>query len=305
MSEILQLKTLVTAHEFGSIENIEAKVFKVIQNSYSGSKVYLADSSLGFEVAVKHSIHPDGINHEWLGLLAAVSEDIPTQTPVALAEHNDDRVLVTKLIEGRNLSTFIENDSKFKIQNKLGKIVRKMHTNVKLAEDNVNIRPFEYYDKLLARWKTISLFNNDISHLIINSLANNMKEDSQGKKPVFTHHDIHDGQVFVSNPPNDDSIRLIDFENWRADSYLSEIGMYLFHSVRLESADEGFKQFIDGYKAGEYLTESEKEIILFNLLFISMRAVAYFSEYQTNYLPTALTTHQNILRYINQEKLWK
>ena len=73
----------------------------------------------------------------------------------------------------------------------------------------------------------------------------------------------------------------------------------------MDKVGGNFDKFLNGYLKSAYLTETEKSIMAFYLLFISARAIEYFQNTKSRYLEKAVDTHNKILRYTDEERLWK
>lgn len=285
--------------------NIKFRVFREFITPFTGSNILFATTESGISVAIKISNKKGGVEREWIGLNKAYEAGIPTPTPIALAEDQKGvPVLITQKIEGEHLY-FHQNDQ---IKRELGKIVRFMHRNTKIDGEEWNrneISDFSYFDHYVFQWlqgPTQSLNRNSLTQTFLRKFEDAMEEYYKTASPVFTHGDLHDGQVLLRQNNN---LVLIDFENWEENTWLGELGGYLFHSIRTERGLSGLKEFVDGYLGGGKLKEREKSALMFYILFISANAVSYFQRKRSAYFETALTNHEKVLQFIDEERIWK
>lgn len=305
MKEGLVLTPIELCEKKLSDPGVRYRVLKQIITPLARNHILFAITESGYEVVIKILSRKGGAEREWVGLKKAYDADVPTPKPLILARFENGRLAVaTEKFEGENL--YFHPDSELKKQ--LGKIIRLMHkeTVIDNQEWEQSGKPnFIYYDRYLLSWlqgPIKELQNGSKTFSLLEKSIEAMRRHCKTMSPVFTHNDLHDGQVFVKENGN---LLLVDFEEWKEESFLTEAAHYLFHSIRTDRAPEGFAEFMRGYLETSSLSENEKLVLIFNLLFISARALDYFYTRKHPYLEKAKTNHQKILNYVEQEKLWK
>lgn len=305
MKEQLILRPIESRKDSFTDFELRFNVLRQILSPFTGSSVLFATTESGFEVAIKISVREGGTEREWLGLNKVYTAGVPVPEPLVLARDEEwNLMLILEKIEGEKLLY----NPKSELRYQLGQIVRKMHKRVPIDNEEWakgGKSDFTYYDRHLFYWlgsPIKELAANSRTQVLLVGFADAMKNYCRGVMPVFTHHDIHDGQVFVRE---NGELTLFDFENWQEEGWLSELAHYLFHSIRTERAASGFREFVKGYLKASAFTENERSALIFQLLFTSARAVDYFSRYKQSYLKTALNNHRKVLGYIDQERLWK
>lgn len=304
MKERLAFVPLESREEDKSSSELMFDVSKEIIMPFTGSRILFATTETGFRVVIKISKRENSAEREWVGLNKVYDAGVPVPQPLLLAQdERGNKALISQRIKGKNLF-FHPNDQ---IKHQLGQIIRVMQEQTAI-EGNEWLKDgkpdFSYYDRYLFYWlrgPVEGLRSGSKTQVLLEKFTDSMKDYCDEVLPVFTHQDIHDGQVLIK----DGKPILIDFEDWKEDGPLSEIAHYLFHSIRCQRPAEGFRNFIKGYLDSGKLSENEKSVLMFYLLFISARAVNYFNYYGHSYLKTAEITHQKILDYVDQEKLWK
>lgn len=288
------------------VDFIELKMGEKRPIPFTGSEIIFAATNSGKKAVVKIPFNNNDAQREWVGLKAAHLADIRVPTPIALINFQDDRLaIVSGFIEGENLYDNPNPNAKIKV----GNLIKKMHQNTKvdgLDWKSSERNTFAYYDKHIFSWTSgeleeFQIDNRTIS--LLNKFTDTMADFCISAKPVFNHNDLHDGQIIIDSKGNPN---IMDFGNWIEESWMNDISYHLFHLVRTERVKaENFTNFLKGYLGNERLTESEKSILAFYLLFISTRALSYFHKRKSSYLPTAKENHLKILSFLEDEEIWK
>lgn len=305
MKEGLVLTPIEFCEEKLSDPGTRYYVLEQIITPLARNHILFAITESGYEVVIKIPSRKGGAEREWVGLKKAYDAGVPTPKPLTLARFENDKLaVVTEKFKGKKLYFYSTNE----IKRRLGQTIRLMHKETVISgqEWEQGGKPnFIYYDHYLQSWlkgHIDELQHNSKTSLLLERFAEAMKRHCRTASPVFTHNDLHDGQVFIKE--NGDLL-LVDFEEWKEESFLTEVAYYLFHSIRTDRAPEGFAEFMRGYLETSSLSENEKLVLIFNLLFISARALDYFYTRKHPYLEKAKINHQKTLNYIEQEKLWK
>lgn len=305
MKEKLVLTPVELREEKLSDPGVRYRVLEQIITPLARNHILFATTESDYEVVIKIPSRKDGVEREWVGLKKAYDAGVPTPKPLILARLENGRLaIVTEKFEGENFY-FHPNEG---IKQRLGQIVRLMHKKVVINGHEwrqSGKSSFAYYDRHLFSWLSRSIEElkpGSKTFSLLEKFAEAMREHCKAVSPVFTHNDLHDGQVFIKE---DGGLLLVDFEEWREESFLTEVAYYLFHSIRTDRAPEGFAEFMRGYLETPSLSENEKLVLIFNLLFISARALNYFYVHGHPYLEKAKINHQKILNYTEQEKIWK
>lgn len=267
---------------------------------FSGDRLVFATTESGLQIVAKIS-QPEKSRREWMGLLTAYYASVPSPQPLLLGQIDEQHsALISSRIIGRNM--FYSSD--LGLRHKLGKIVKSMHEQATAKGNEWLISgksDFSYYDRKMDLWAR-EIVIDQTTHPLLAQLSIHAPNYITKTLPVFNHNDIHDGQAIIENSGR---IVLIDFGNWCEDTPLNDIAFYLFHCIRNNKDINYFVSFIDGYLGTSKLTDEEKTVILFELLFISTRAVEYFARRKSGYLDTAKETHKRVLAYIEDETLFK
>lgn len=305
MKEGLVLTPIELCEEKLSSPEVRYRVLKQIITPLAGNNILFAVTESGYEIVIKIPSRKGGAEREWVGLKKAYNAAVPTPKPLILARSENGRLaVVTERFEGENLYFYPNNE----IKRRLGQMIGLMHKGIVIDghEWRRSGKPnFVYYDRYLSFWlqgPIEELQSGSKTNLLLEKFAEAMREHCKTVSPVFTHNDLHDGQVFIKENGN---LLLVDFEEWREESFLTEVAYYLFHSIRTNRAPEGFAEFVRGYLETPSLSENDKLVLMFNLLFISARALNYFYVHGHPYLEKAKINHQKILNYTEQEKIWK
>ena len=288
-----------------SVSQIELDIDRRSVALFTRNTILFGSTKSGIQTTVKISTNRNGAMNEWEGLNMTYDVGMPVPEPYALAKNSDGvQVLISQKVDGELLHTNSQTGKRYD----LGQIVSFMHNKVGINAENWKSsgKPdFSYYENLLNKYLKSSL--NELktgseTHTILNKFVNVMSYYCKTTTPVFNHNDLHDGQIIVK--PNQKLV-LLDFENWKEETQLNEISYYLFHLIKDGSVNRNFDKFINGYLKSYRLTDTEKSVMTFYLLFISARAIDYFKNTGSKYLQKALETHKKVLRYTNDERLWK
>lgn len=273
---------------------------------FTGGEIIHAETDAGEKVIVKKTAHNQQAEHEWLGLKIAHSTGISVPVPIALINYTSDHLaIVSTQIDGENLYYFPNQE----IKNEIGRQVKVMHQMA--GVDGRSWRSserstFVYYDRYIFNWskgEIGELRAGSDSLQLLQSLSVAAEQFCKSTNPTFNHNDLHDGQIIVSK---DGKPTIIDFGNWLEEAWLNEVGYHLFHLIRTDRAGTNdFANFLEGYLGGRKLSDTEKSNLAFYLVFISSRALSYFYKNNNPYLPTARETHGKVLKYLDDEKLWK
>lgn len=273
---------------------------------YTKSEIFVATIDFGEKIAIKQSSNSENVLHEWKGLKTAWIANVSVPTPIALVSYTGDSLaMVSKFIEGDVL--FFNPNSDIEIE--VGKQIKTLHDHA-LVDGNIwkssERNTFVYYDKFITNWRAQefeSKRSKSTTVSLLDKFAVSAIDLCLNGKPVFNHNDLHDGQIIV----NENKIPIIiDFGNWTEETWLNELGFNLFHCIRTDRLQiDNFTKFLNGYLGTEKLSETEKTTLAFYLLFISARALNYFKDRQSSYLPIAEDTHAKVLEYIKSEKIWK
>ncbi|MCK4822829.1 phosphotransferase [bacterium] len=300
-----QLFSTIDYHKENNLPSeINTEILKEITIPFTGSEILFAQMESGKNVVIKIPGRYGNAKREWIGLNKAHNAGVPVPQPIALALDSRGRqAIISQKIEGDNLY-YNPNDA---VKYSVGQIIRSMHEHTPISGKewvNSGKSDFSYFDKRIFYWMngpTEGLKMGSKTQVLLDKFADSMRDHCQDVFPTFTHNDLHDGQVIISKGKPS----LIDFENWKEESPASEIAYYLFHSIRSNRTGEGFLNFMKGYLRNTTLSEQEKSVLMFHLLFISAGAVSYFHNQRINYLEIAESTHQKVLNYVNEENLWK
>lgn len=267
---------------------------------YSGNRLVYATTEGGLRIVAKIS-QQEKSWREWMGLLTAYYARVPSPQPLLLGQIDKQHsALISSRVIGHNM--FYSSD--LNLRHRLGMIVKSMHEQV-IVEGNEWLvsgkSDFSYYDRKMDLWvRKVAI--DQTTHPLLTQLSIHAPDYIARTLPVFNHNDIHDGQAIIEDTGR---IVLIDFGNWCEDIPLNDIAFYLFHCIRTNKNIDHFTSFMDGYLGAGKLTDEEKTVILFELLFISARAVEYFARRKSGYLDTAKETHKKVLEYIEDEQLFK
>lgn len=306
MKEQIVLTPIESTKDALSIPELRFDLLDIIISPFAGNKILsVCSQELGINFVIKIPTRVGGAKREWQGLNNAFRVGIPVPEPLVLAHDTEDRqVLLLEKIEGENLYRHPNDPVKFHF----GGIIRKMHDHCQIDGDEWSQSEksnFVYYDRYLFSWSDGiigELRAAGKTQSLLARFSDAMRYYCETTSPVFTHQDLHDGQVFVKGG---NILTLIDFEDWKEETRLSEIGIHLFHTVRTDRSTEGFREFVHGYLDRSSHDEHTKSALAFYLLFTSARALNFYHVFRPNSIEAARVNHQKILEYIDQEKLWK
>lgn len=283
----------------------EFLIAEEIPVTFRGGRIIYAASPENVQVVIKIPKDEQGAEREWFGLTKTSDAGIPVPKPMLLGLSNSGQpCVVLERICGTPL--FLNHSHEAREQ--FGQTVKQMHTRVKIEGSEWLYRgksDYSYYDEKIKLWgekQQLIGDNSLLTQYLFQILSLPMVDYCNRALPVFNHNDIHDGQVIWSNKNRG---ILIDFENWTEDRPMNDLGFYLFHCLRNDTRFEMFKGFMSGYLERDSLGEADKQALIFNLLFISTRAIIIFSTYKPEYVETAKTNHQKVLEFIKHETLWK
>lgn len=267
---------------------------------YSGNRFIFATTEGGLQIVAKIS-QQEKSRREWMGLLTVYYASVPSPQPLLLGQ-TDERhfALISSRIIGHNMFY----SPNLGLRYRLGRIVKSMHEQATTEGREWLVSgksDFSYYDRKIDLW-TRDIAIDQTTHPLLIQLSIPAPNYIARTLPVFNHNDIHDGQAIIEDTGR---IVLIDFGNWCEDIPLNDIAFYLFHCIRTNKDIDYFASFMDGYLGTRKLTDEEKTVILFELLFISTRAVEYFAKKKSGYLDAAKETHKRVFAYIENETLFK
>lgn len=256
-------------------------------------------------VTAKFSTLQGGPENEWQGLLSTHAAGISVPKPVALVRNETNKIgVVSEYIDGEDLiySQDLFDYSKF------GKIIKEMHSRVRVEGSEwikLGKHTYEYYDKYLIHCGELvksGVINSAIVYDLIRLFSSALGERLEQVNPVFTHYDLHDQQV-IKNLLG--KLYLIDLERWREGDPLDDLSIYLFHNLRMNRPYDFFVEFIKGYLDNSSLTDTEKSVVNFFLLFTGFKSVDYYKRFRESDLPYALSQLEKIEHFVTEEKLVK
>lgn len=273
---------------------------------FTGGEITYATTLSGEKFVIKKPINDEQAKHEWKGLNIAYSAGISTPRPIALINYNEDQLgIVSGFVEGKNLHFHSDPEVKVKVGEQFRVMHQKARTDGNIWESSGR-SSFSYYDELIFNWsregiEELKFDGEDI--VILKELAHTTEEFCRKSVPTFNHNDLHDGQIIVNR---EGEPTIMDFGNWTEETWINDIAYHLFHLIRnsKEKTDD-FINFLSGYHKKEKLSDIEKTNLAFYLLFISSRALAYFYNRHSRYLPVAQKTHEKVLDYLKKETIWK
>jgi len=272
MSERITYFPIESRNTEFSVPQVILNVHKKEIAPFTGNSILYATSESRTEVAIKISTNSGSTQREWKGLNMTYGAGLSVPKPYALAKNKDgEKLLISEKIEGELLYT--SNNARLRID--LGKITRDMHDKVPVSGtgwSSSGKTDFSYYSELLRKYlgsPLNELQSNSETQVILNKLSDTMLNYCGNAIPVFNHNDIHDGQAIVKR------------------------------------VNKNFDAFLNGYLDSNDLTDTEKSVMTFYILFISTRAIDYLQNIKSRYLERARETHKKVLRFINSERLWK
>lgn len=276
-----------------------------IPTTFRGGKIIYAAFPDGIQVVIKTPKDENGAKREWDGLIKTSTAGIPVPKPILLGLNDSGQpCIVLERIHGKPL--FLNHSHEARTQ--LGQTIKQMHTRVAIEGTEwleSEMSDYAYYDRKIKLWgekQELIGDNNIFTQYLFQIFSLSMIDYCNKTLPVFNHNDIHDGQVIRSNEGRG---VLIDFGNWTEDRPMNDLGFYLFHCLRNNTGFEMFKSFMNGYLGDNSLHEDDKQALIFNLLFISTRAIIIFSTFRPVYAKVAKMNHQKVLSFIKDETLWK
>jgi|GEM_PF-2921773 len=286
--------------------HIELEVGKKLSVPFTGGEIIFATTNSGEKVVIKKPRDNKQAKHEWEGLRKAESAGVSIPRPIALISYSADRLAI--------LSDFIEGDNLYynpnpSVKSEVGRQIKSLHQNAQVEGniwESTGRSTFVYYDRYIFHWtrgglKELQADSRTTS--ILGKLIGTASDFCQNSRPVFNHNDLHDGQIIVDGNSHP---TIIDFGNWIEETWLNEIGYHLFHLIRTDRAEtDDFTNFLNGYFKDRKMSDTEKSNLAFYLLFISSRALNYFYNRHSSYLPTAQETHEKVLGHVNNERIWK
>lgn len=286
--------------------SIDLDLGEKVQIPFTGAEIIYAATISGDRVVIKKPLSNDRARHEWEGLNTVESTGISVPKPIALIYYSTDQLAV--------VSSYVEGDKLFDKPNpdvkvEVGRQIKKMHKSAKVVgEDWVSSgrSSFLYYDRYIFRWSggnIEELRADGRTASILGELIDAADQFCNNSEPTFNHNNLHDGQVIVDGTGKP---TIMDFGNWIEETWLNDIGYHLFHLIRTDRVQtEDFTNFLSGYMEDKKLTDTEKSNLAFYLLFISSRALNYFSRRHSSYLPVAQGTHKKVLAHLENESIWK
>ncbi len=305
MSERITYFPIESRNTEFSVPQVILNVHKKEIAPFTGNSILYATSESRTEVAIKISTNSGSTQREWKGLNMTYGAGLSVPKPYALAKNKDgEKLLISEKIEGELLYT--SNNARLRID--LGKITRDMHDKVPVSGtgwSSSGKTDFSYYSELLRKYlgsPLNELQSNSETQVILNKLSDTMLNYCGNAIPVFNHNDIHDGQAIVKT---DNRLKLLDFGNWKEETQLNDVSYYLYHLIKSDRVNKNFDAFLNGYLDSNDLTDTEKSVMTFYILFISTRAIDYLQNIKSRYLERARETHKKVLRFINSERLWK
>lgn len=305
MKERKRFKTIEQGENL-ELDSVYLKIGQKNTIPFTGSKIIYASTASERKVVIKVPTHNHEAQHEWKGLRKAYLAGASVPSPIALIHFSKENLaIVSGFIEGESLSL----NPRPEIKTKIGQQIRLIHQQ---AQINGNLwkttgrKSFLYYDKHLFNWnkKGLSELKKDSKTFsVLNKHMDDMIKFCKNTDPVFNHNDLHGGQVIINKS---DKPTIIDFGNWREEGWVNELAYHLFHLIRTDrELPIEFKSFLKGYLKNKELSENEKSVLAFYLLFISSRALNYFNNRQSSYLPIAKKNHYKVLSYLENESIWK
>ena len=285
---------------------LEIDILETRLTPFTGSLIIHGNTSDKSIVTAKFSTLPGGAENEWLGQTTAFRAGVQSPKPIALIQDSTNRLgIVSRHIDGTDLMK--TNEKKDFLD--FGSIIKKMHSDIivdgsiwnRLGKDN-----FIYYDKYINQWLNLinsGIINSPRVHELLKLYARALESRLPYVKPVFTHYDLHDGQVLKDVIVH--KLHLIDFERWREGDPLDDIAIYLYHNLRMNRPQEFFIDFTRGYLSSKKFSDLEKGVINFFLLFTSFKSVDYYQRFRSKDLPVALTQLEKVEKYVSEEKLFK
>jgi thiamine kinase-like enzyme len=286
--------------DFININILETQI-----SPFTKSVIIFGKYDNGSLVTAKFSNLPEGSKNEWQGLLTTHKSGISVPEPVALVKNQADTMgVISEFIDGKDLI----NSQDLSDYSKFGRIIREMHLKVKvdgLEWMKFGKHTYEYYDKYLIHCGELikeGIIDSTRVYDLMRFFASSLEERLGKVDPVFTHYDLHDQQI-IKNCLG--KLYLIDLERWREGDPLDDLSIYLFHNLRMNRPYDFFVEFIRGYLNDSNLTDTEKSVINFFLLFTGFKSVDYYRRFRKNDLPYAIAQLKKIEQFAFEEKLVK
>ncbi len=302
LSEFASFNKMSLEEDNSSEAIIDLEVYERSTTDFTNSEIIFGITRSGEEVVLKFSRIPWGPQREWKGLRIAYEGNVPTSRPIALVLNSEGRYgIATERINGSSLYQAPDLIDQF------GRIVRNMHDAIKISgEEWISTGKFDftYYESLIELWRKGNFLDTketSDARVLLEDFARMVGNNFKYVKPVFNHGDLHNDQVRIDNA---DELRIIDFEMWQESNPLDDVSMYLLHCLRVNRGTD-FLDFIKGYTNNRSLSDQDRMMMSFYLIFSGMRGVDYFLRFKPKKIIFALEQLQTIIQYTKDESLWK
>lgn len=285
-------------------QEYEFFIERTIHSDCTGNVLYVGSFDDKQPAVAKFSVLKGGSSREWEGYTTATSHDVSTAIPVALVSKKGHakKGIVTEFIDGPMLDT-IPNDFLLYC---FGKELRKLHAIIVPGYGYCknSLPQFRSAQEYQNFWlgKILPVIEKSVdTYPLFQDLHDNASLSIYAGQPVFLHKDARLYNAIVDQ----DSIRLLDFESWQGGDPMEELAISLFSWITSDGDTNQFKHVMDGYFRNTNMTDHERILIDYYLLFRAFRLIKLAED---DCSPKVLKRYENlhkIVAFITSEQIYK
>lgn len=287
--------------EFGENKNLlSVNITGQFNSEFSGTPIHYGELEDGRKVVVKYTTGASNARREYSGLVLANDRGIPSAKAIGLIapDESHSEGLIMERVVGRSLNE--TTDPRYDFQ--LGQVVNKLHkikldTFGPLTDDSVTFSDGSEY---LNFWLDKTLPHIQHNPEAVSALGNLFSQSGTElttSDPRLLHRDLKDQNVIVDEYEN---VKLIDFEWAQGGIPHDDIGVYLYHAVRVGKPMHRVQSFMDGYSANQDFSDEQKYAMLFSLVLSSARTVAFCARFNQDRFDQADKDMQNALQFVDK-----
>jgi Ser/Thr protein kinase RdoA (MazF antagonist) len=204
--------------------------------------------------------------------------------------------LVTDFVDGAPLSKVYSEEQLYE----LGRELRKLHGIIQPGFGNITngVAQFNSAREYLEFWfeKTLPFIeNNQSAYIHFRNLHDSASGRIYDSKPSFIHRDMRLENIF----PNNNGVKIIDFELWQGGDPMDELAISLYDWIITDRNINSYNVLLSGYHQDKPMDDKEITSLNFHLLMRSFRFISFCERINPKFKAEAYQNLDKVLAYLN------
>lgn len=290
---------LIPGHEY------EFSVQRTIHSPCTGNILYVGSfNDDKRQIVAKFSVFKEGSNREWNGYTTAILQDVSTAIPVALVSKKSHakKGVLTEFIDGPLLDSTPTDFLLYRFGRELGKL----HTII--------VPGYGYFKNFLPQFRSAQEYQifwlgkilpyiekSADTYPLFKNLHDNASLTIYTDQPVFLHKDARLDNAIADH----DGVRLLDFESWQGGDPMDDLAISLFSWITSDINISQFRHVIDGYFSDKNITDHQRTLVNYYLLFRAFRLIKLAEDDNSAKLQERYQNLNKIVSFITSEQIYK